>query len=188
MSKTEAGDAESGSSAAAARIVERSESRSALDAHPQLRRYIECFLETFLLSGRVDPKLRELTILRIAWRCHQPFEWVQHYRRARHLGVEDDEVLSVRTSRPEVELADPLRLTVRAADEVVDIGAISPETYAACAAFFDDEAILHEFVHLVAGYRMMATVLNTTRPSVLASGLAVWPPDGVGPEGSPEVT
>ena len=170
------------------RVLEESEHRSALDSHPQLRRYVECFLETFLWSGRLDPRLRELTILRLAWRCAQPFEWTNHYRLAREAGVSDEEVLAVRTARAAETLGDPVRLVVRAADEVVDVGYLTPATYEACDSFFADPALLHEFVHLVAGYRMMATVLNTTRPSVRTAGLAVWPPDGIGPPGAAEVT
>jgi 4-carboxymuconolactone decarboxylase len=165
----------------ASRIIDRNATASPLDAHPQLRRYIECFLETFILSGRIDPRLRELTILRIAWRCGQPYEWAQHYRRALQEGVSDDDVLAVRTADPARDLAHPVRLVVTAADEVVDLGYITPETYAGCDAHFADPALLHEFLHLVAGYRMMATVLNTTRPSVADAGLPLWPPDGVGP-------
>jgi alkylhydroperoxidase family enzyme len=165
----------------AARIVDRNQAASPLEGHPQLRRYVECFLETFLLNGKVDPRLRELVILRIAWRCGQPYEWAQHYRRARQLEITDAEVLSVRVADPEEDLGDPLRLLVRAADEVVDQGRIAPVTYERCGEFFADPGVLHEFLHLVAGYRMMATVLNTTRPA-LGDKLALWPPDGVGPE------
>jgi alkylhydroperoxidase family enzyme len=168
----------------AQRILERNRnqaSTSALDSHPQLRAYIQSFLETFLVRGLVDPRLRELAILRIAWRCHQPYEWAQHYKRGRTVGVTDDDALAVRTSAPETALDDPERLIVRAADEVVDLGYLTPETFGACGEFFDDPAVLHEFLHLVAGYRMMATVLNTTRPSITEAGLPEWPPDGVAP-------
>lgn len=169
----------------AARIIDRSESHSALDANPQLRRYIECFLDTFLFSGKVEAHWREPTILRIAWRCQQPYEWAQHYRLARKAGVPDQQILALRA--PEPELPEPLDLLVQAADEVLDVGRITPATYERLGDLFADPGLLHEFLHLVAGYRMMATVLNTTRPSVLAAGLPVWPPDGIGPEGAPPV-
>ncbi len=166
----------------AARIVDRSAQVTPLDTHPQLRRYVECFLETFLFQGKVDPRLRELVILRLAWRSAQPYEWAQHCRRAGALGVSDAEILSVRTPDPEADLDDPLRLVVNAADEVVDQGMITQATYRRCEAHFGDPGVSHEFVHLVAGYRMMAIVLNTTRPSLAEANLSLWPPDGIGPE------
>jgi alkylhydroperoxidase family enzyme len=167
----------------AARIVDRNSGPTAspLDAHPQLRLYVETFLKTFILEGRVDPRLRELVILRIAWRCGQPYEWAQHYRRARSFQVTDDDIVSMRADDLEVVADESLRLLARAADEVVDLGRISAETYRSCGSYFDDPAVLHEFLHLVAGYRMMATVLNTTLPSIEAAGLPLWPPDGNGP-------
>jgi len=132
----------------AARIVNHNRSTtSVLDSHPQLRRYVECFLDTFLLNGRVDPRLRELTILRVAWRCGQPYEWAQHYRRARHLGLSDDEILAVRTGAP-AGLDGPIRVLAQAVDDVVDLGWMSPVTFDACGRVFDDPAVLHEFLHL----------------------------------------
>jgi alkylhydroperoxidase family enzyme len=163
------------------RILDRHASSgnvSALDSHPQLRLFMQCWLDTFLVKGLVDPQLRQLTILRLAWRCDQPFEWANHYRRARTEGVSDDDILSIRTDAPEHDLTGPVRTIVKAADEVVDIGFLSPETYAECATVFGEPAVLHEFLHLVAGYRMIATILNTTRPSVVEAGLPWWPPDG----------
>ena len=37
----------------------------ALDTSPQLRAFFECWLDTFIFKGRIDPRLRELTILRV---------------------------------------------------------------------------------------------------------------------------
>jgi alkylhydroperoxidase family enzyme len=167
----------------AAAILDRNSgpTGSPLDLHPQLRAYIHTFLKTFLLEGRIDPRLRELVILRIAWRCEQPYEWAQHYRRARSTGVTDEDILSMRADDIGLVADESLRLLAGAADEVVDLGRISPPTYQACAGYFDDAAVLHEFLHLTAGYRMMATILNTTSPSVAAAGLPLWPPDGHGP-------
>jgi 4-carboxymuconolactone decarboxylase len=167
----------------ASRILDRhkgSTAGSPLADHPQLRHFLEVWLDTFILHGRVDPRLRQLTILRVAWRCNQPFEWANHYRRAIREGVTDQDVLSIRTPDP-ARLGGPVGVVVRAADEVVDLGLVSPSTYASCAEVFPDPAVLHEWLHLAAGYRMMATILNTTNPSVEEAGLPWWPPDGVAP-------
>jgi hypothetical protein len=147
---------------------------------------MECWLDTFLVHGSIDHRLRQLTILRVAWRCNQPFEWANHYRRARSCGVSDQEILALRGSDPEARLGREEAIVLRAADEVVDLGLITPETYASCGTVFPDPGVRHEFLHLVAGYRMIATTLNTTRPSVAAAGLPWWPPDGVAPDGSNE--
>ena len=165
----------------ASQVIDRNDSASPLNEHPQLRRYVECFLDTFILHGLLDPRLRQLAILRIAWRCRQPYEWAQHYRRAKEAGVADEEIRAIQTASPETDIQEPVLLVVNAADEIVDLGFLTPETYQRAKAFFVTAGLTHEFLHLVAGYRMMATILNTTRPSIEAAGLPFWPPDGVGP-------
>jgi alkylhydroperoxidase family enzyme len=153
-----------------------------LGAHPALQRYVRCFLETFLVDGLLDARLRELTILRIAWQCGQPFEWASHYRIATRLDISDADVLAVRAGpdAPRFGLAEHALLT--AADEVVELGQITEPTYARCrAALGGSEPLTLELLHLVAGYRMMATILSTSRPSLADAGLTLWPPDGVGP-------
>jgi 4-carboxymuconolactone decarboxylase len=161
--------------------IERTSSNDVLDGHPHLKAYVQCFLETFLVHGRLDPTLRELTILRIAWRCRQPYEWASHYKIAKRLGVPDDQIMSIRTGQVDSIEPTHLRLSITAADEVVDLGAIQPSTFQSLSDYFDDPGLTHEFLHLVAGYRMMATVLSTTRPSLASAGLREWPPDGRGP-------
>jgi alkylhydroperoxidase family enzyme len=167
------------SRARAARTV----SGGPLDAHPALQRYVQCFLETFLVDGLLDPRLRELVILRIAWRCAQPYEWASHYRIAQRLGVPDDDVLAVRVGPAAPSFGPVEQAVVTAADEVVDLGRITEPTYARCRTVLDDsEVLLLELVHLAAGYRMMATILSTNQPSLADAGLVLWPPDGNGPD------
>jgi len=162
--------------------VERTVSGGGLDEHPGLQRYVKCFLETFLVDGRLDPRLRELVILRIAWLCEQPFEWGSHYRLARRLGVSDEDALAARTGPAAPSFGQTERTVLTAADEVVELGRITEDTYARCRAVLgDSEPSTLELLHLAAGYRMMATILSTTRPPLADAGLEVWPPDGVSP-------
>lgn len=151
---------------------------SPLKDHPRLRAFFDCWLDTFVFDGTVDPGLRERTILRVMWRCAQPFEWGNHYRLARKVGLSDDDIVAVRTADPERDLSGAVALVVRAADEVVDVGHLTPETMAECRVLFSDAGQLYEFLYLVAGYRMMASVSASTGREHTES---LWPPDGVGP-------
>jgi len=146
---------------------------------PHLAPFFETWLDTFIFHGRLDPKLRELAILRVMWRCRQAFEWGNHYRLARNAGVTREEVLAIRTATPEHDLAGPVALVVRAADDVVDDGSVSEPTMVALRALFP-RGLLDEFLYLVAGYRMFATVSASRREARVGSH-APWPPDGVGP-------
>jgi alkylhydroperoxidase family enzyme len=153
-----------------------------LDRNPQLGAFFECWLDTFLFNGTVDPRLRELTILRIMWRCAQSFEWANHYRFARRLGVTDEEILAVRSTDPDATLAADAAVVVRAADEMLDLGRLTPETYAAAQALFSEPGVVQEFLYLVGGYRMFAFVSATTGTTAADHDLPFWPPDGAGPE------
>jgi alkylhydroperoxidase family enzyme len=150
------------------------------DVDSHLAPFFEAWLDTFLFHGRLDWKLRELAILRVMWRCGQAFEWGNHYRLARGLGVTRDEVLAIRTATPEQDLEGPLRVVVRAADEVIDAGCVTDETMSALQTVFPGRSLMDEFLYLLAGYRMFATV-SASRREARAGSYAPWPPDGVGP-------
>ncbi len=154
-------------------------------AHPALRAFFDAFVDTFLRRGLLDARLRELAILRVAWRCAQPYEWAQHYRLARRAGVEDAELIGVREGAHFAGFAERERALLRAVDEIVDAGRLSRAGFDACAQALGGELRLAvEFLDLVAGYRMMATILHTTAPALEAAGLPLWPPDGIGPPGA----
>ena len=144
----------------------------------RLRAFFECWLDTFIFQGAIDPRLRELTILRVMWRTGRVYEWSNHYRLARTVGISDEEVLAVRTDDPVRDLAGPVGVVVRAADEVVDRGAVTRETMADLEVVFPDDLLRQEFLYVCAGYRMFATVSASS--AELHDG-AEWLPDGVGP-------
>src|SRR6267378_7233067 len=40
----------------------------------------------------IDPKLREIAILRTAKDCHSVYEWTQHVPAAKHVGVTEEQI------------------------------------------------------------------------------------------------
>ena len=155
--------------------LERAEGRQ-IDEH--LRPFFVAWLDTFVFHGRIDAKLRELTILRVMWRCGQPYEWGNHYRLARQAGCSDEEIVAIRTPHPTRNLTAPVVVVVQAADEVVDFGYVLEDTMTAASRLFPEPGVLEEFLYLVAGYRMYASVSASTRDT--RDGPR-WPPDGIGP-------
>jgi hypothetical protein len=148
---------------------------------PHLTPFFETWLDTFIFHGRLDAKLRELAILRIMWRCEQAFEWGNHYRLARNAGVTREQVLAIRTPTPEQDLEGSVAAVVRAADEVVDAGCVTEATMIALRGLFPDGSLLDEFLYLLGGYRMFATV-SASKREAREGAHAPWPPpDGVGP-------
>lgn len=148
---------------------------------PHLRHYVECFLDTFITNGRLDPRLRQLAILRIAWRKNQAYEWANHYRVAKRAGVQDDDIVAARYSSGERDLDPVAAFTLDAVDELIDRGCLAEPVFERAKREFGHPDIAEEFIHLVGGYLSMSALLNTTKPSLTTAGLPTWPPDGVGP-------
>jgi hypothetical protein len=147
-------------------------------AAPRLEPFFTCWLDTFVFNGAIDAGLRERAILRLMWRCGQAFEWSNHYHIARRVGLSDEEIVAVRTDAPDRNLPTPVAAVVRAADEVVDAGRVTPETMEDLAVVFPEAALLQEFLYVVAGYRMFS-IVSASRPSIHQG--AKWLPDDVGP-------
>jgi 4-carboxymuconolactone decarboxylase len=65
--------------------------------------------EAILTKSDLDPKLRELVILRAARVTGSEYEWVQHERIARLVGLTDEEIAGVcDDQRPALRLVDAL--------------------------------------------------------------------------------
>src|SRR5258705_5691461 len=64
--------------------------------HPRLARTFNDMLATMLWHGALEPRLRELVIMRIGWLTRCDYEWTQHWRGASGLGVSAHDLLRVR--------------------------------------------------------------------------------------------
>ena len=159
-------------------IAQFENARGTFDTH--LKPFFETWLRVFIYEGRLDPHLRELAILRVLWRCGRRFEWGNHYRLARVAGIDRETIASVKSADPAEDLDGPVALVVRAADDVVDAGHVTASTLEQLRALFDDPEHLDEFLYLVAGYRMFASV-SQSRPEEPLGQWMLWPPDGVAP-------
>jgi alkylhydroperoxidase family enzyme len=104
-------------------------------------------LLTLLQPGRrLDPKLRELVILRTGIVGDSKFEYSQHMKVARIVGVPEEKLAAIKgwvTS----ELFTPAERAVMAAtDEILSRNRVEDETFAALQAHLSDPEILELFV------------------------------------------
>ncbi len=63
--------------------------------HPALAGPFLAYNDVLLRAPALDPRLRELMILRVAWRTGSPYEWAQHVRLADRVGITPDEIEAV---------------------------------------------------------------------------------------------
>ena len=57
-----------------------------------------------LIKGHLPARVREVVILRVAWRTGSVYEWGQHVRIGRDSGLDDDEIAGLATEAAAVDL------------------------------------------------------------------------------------
>lgn len=155
----------------------------ALLGHPKLAGAVYSLLSTLLWRGRLDPRLRELLIMRIGWRTGSVYEWTQHWRVALALEVDPDDLLATRDWATSDRLGPAERAVLAAVDETLDLGTISAETWAACEEHVGGPVVLTEMVVAIGNWRMFSSVLRSLEIP-LEDGVEPWPPDGEIPPAS----
>ena len=90
-----------------------------------------------LNNGLLDPRLREIVILRVSWRYRSDYEWVQHVLIAAPLGIGPEHLAGIKEG-PEAAIWTPEeRDCLRAVDQLTTHHDIDDELWAALSARFD---------------------------------------------------
>ncbi len=146
---------------------------------PRLARATADLLLSILAHGALDARLRELLIMRVAWRTGSEYEWTQHWAIAADVGVSAADLLAVRDWRQHGPFTAAERAVLRAVDEAVDGGRVHRTTVAELVAALGEEAAL-EVVAAIGAWSMVSVVVRSFDVP-LEEGLAPWPPDGMAP-------
>lgn len=147
--------------------------------HPELAAAVSNLLATLLYKANtLDLRLRELIIMRIAWRTGSVYEWTQHWRVAEALGIDGESVVAVRDWQGVEGLSDADRAVLAATDETIDTGRISDATWEACCAHLSSEAERIELVLAISNWRLFSEMFQSLRIP-LEEGVDHWPPDGL---------
>jgi alkylhydroperoxidase family enzyme len=125
-------------------------------------------------------RLRELIIMRLGWSTGSEYEWTQHWRVARQLGVEEDDLLAVRAWQASDRFGSIEQAVLAATDDVVATGAISESTWVRCSEAMPDPALLVELVVAIGNWSLFSSLLRSLKVP-LEEGVAPWPPDGRSP-------
>jgi alkylhydroperoxidase family enzyme len=122
-----------------------------------------------LLGGSLPGRLRELVILRTAYRFGGRYEWAQHLVLGEAEGISRDEMAVLggagSAEGPGLDAVawTPLeRAALRAVDETADAGAVSDSTWAELASAMRESELI-ELLLLIAHYLMLTSVLRSLR-------------------------
>ena len=127
--------------------------------HPRLAAKWLPYNDVLLRSGTLDPRQRELVIMRVACRTGSEYEWLQHVRLARGLDVTDPEIDAIAgagTHEWSPAEADLLAAT----DELLDTYRVSDATWARLAARLDQRQLM-ELVFVVGTYTCLAMAFES---------------------------
>lgn len=115
-----------------------------------------------LARQQLSPKLRELTILRVATLSKARYEWVQHVPIAHATGATEAQVAAIERGETEAACFDTLeRVVLRFTTEVLRDVRASDATFTELAGLLSAREVV-ELILTVGYYMMIARLLETT--------------------------
>ena len=112
-------------------------------------------------QGELDPRRRELAILRTAAVTGAEYEWIQHEAIARGVGASEEQIVAVRAGDLEADsLDEDDRLVLLCAEELLRNDAIGQATFSRARERLSDREIV-ELILAVGYYRMLAGLMNS---------------------------
>jgi len=111
-------------------------------------------------SSTIDPRARELLILRVGWLCQAEYEWGQHVIFGRKAGLTDTEIARIKRG-PQAPGWTPFDAALlQAADDLHHDACISDATWAALSTEYSDVQMM-DVVFAVGQYHLVSMALNS---------------------------
>ena len=130
-----------------------------LAQHPRMYSPRQLLSEYIRTQATLEPRVRELLIMRIGVLCGSDYEWAAHAPAGRRAGMSEEDVRHV--------VAGPIAgseafddTLLRAVDELYSARVISDATWGQLAARFNDQQLLDVLI-TTGGYHMVSMALNT---------------------------
>ena len=128
--------------------------------HPALAGPFLAYNNVLLRTPALDPRLRELMVLRVAYRTRARYEWAQHERLAPRVGISAEEVAAIARDA-ETHAWSPLEAAaIAATDQLIDRYRVDDATWDRLAEELDARQLV-ELVFVVGTYTGLAMVFNS---------------------------
>ncbi|HEY7440463.1 MAG TPA: carboxymuconolactone decarboxylase family protein [Acidimicrobiia bacterium] len=132
----------------------------ALMHHPALTGPFLVYNSALLRTPALDPRLRELAVLRVAFRTHADYEWAQHVRLAARIGITDEEIDAIAVGADAAGWSDLERDVLAAVDQLVTDYRMNDDTWERLAERLDERQLI-ELVFVVGTYTGLAMAFNS---------------------------
>ena len=128
--------------------------------YPELARARQDFTTHIMRQSSLPPRDREILILRTGWNCQSEYEFAQHSRFGRSVGLSDEEIRRV-VLGPGADGWDDFEATLlRAADELHNDAFITDDTWSALAERYSTKQLM-DVVFTVGQYHIVSMALNS---------------------------
>jgi alkylhydroperoxidase family enzyme len=128
--------------------------------HPALAGRFLAYNSVLLFAPALAPRLRELMVLRVAWRTRCNYEWAQHLRLAQNCDITPNELDAIEQGAAADEWSPLERDLLAATDQLIDRYRIDDATWARLAEELDDRQLV-EVVFVVGTYTCLAMAFNS---------------------------
>ncbi len=130
--------------------------------HPQLfARQTELGVQ-LLGNGALNPRDRELAVLRIGWLCQAPYEWGEHVHIAKDVGLSSEEIERITRGSDAAGWNELDRCILKAVEELYDNAMISDATWRVLEQHLDDRQLI-ELPIVVGQYQTVSYYQNSLR-------------------------
>jgi len=133
-----------------------------LGRHRGLFRRWLWFAGALMPGGKLPRADTELVILRVAHNTGSEYEWAQHERMARRVGLSDEQVARVREGPGAGGWSERQAALLAATDEMHSEGRIGDELWERLSAELDEVRLI-ELCMLIGHYEMLAMTVNSIR-------------------------
>lgn len=116
---------------------------------------------SLLTQAKLDARLRELAILRIAFLCDSQYEWYQHEILAKQIGVSELQISAARQDEGSLVFNDQERAVLKYTEEITVNVKSSEESFSELAQFLSNQEIV-ELTLTIGFYNMVARFLENT--------------------------
>jgi alkylhydroperoxidase family enzyme len=128
--------------------------------HAELARDWLTFATYILQRNSLPPRDREILILRIGWLCQAEYEWAQHVRIGKRVGLTDVDIEHIRQGPQAAGLSELDRLLLAATDELHADACVSDATWSALSKTYDTRQMM-DLVFTVGQYNLVSMALNS---------------------------
>jgi len=142
--------------------------------HPDLAKAFFTF-NSHLFRSTLTARHREIVTVRVGWLRHAEYEWAQHVRMAKNVGLTDEEVDAINAGPESPVWGPPDAAVLRAVDELVNDRYISDATWKQLSDHLDRKQVM-DLAFTVGAYDLLGMAMNSFGLQ-LDPGLAEFPPE-----------